>query len=240
MSIGIIGFGRFGQLLVKYLSEDCAVFVSSRTATTDEIAAVGGEAETLAKVCQCEMVIPTVPISSFRGMLEKMKPYLSDNVVIDVCSVKEYPVQVMQEVLPESVGILATHPMFGPDSASDTVQGQKIVLSKIRLDDIFYKRIKTYCIRKGLKVIETTPENHDRQIARSQVLTHFIGRGLSEYGAEEIEIDTEGYKRLLRTLEVVGHDTKQLFFDLNKYNKYAAKMRKSFIQALQEIDQELQ
>ena len=41
-------------------------------------------------------------------------------VIVDVCSVKEYPVQWMRELLPANVSILATHPMFGPDSAADS------------------------------------------------------------------------------------------------------------------------
>lgn len=239
MKIGIIGFGRFGQLMVEYLSADCPVLVSSRSATHVQVGESGAELVSLEQVCQCDVVIPSVPISTFESMIQRIAPLLSDNVVLDVCSVKEYPVEIMLKHLPESIQILATHPMFGPDSAAETIQGQKIVLSKIRVDADIYGRIKQYCMDKGLVVVETTPENHDRQIARSQVLTHFIGRGLSEYGAQNVDIDTEGYKRLLKTLEVVRNDTDQLFADLNRYNKYAAEMRESFIKALQDIDGKL-
>jgi len=232
MEIGIIGFGRFGQLLVQYLSEDFSVSVSSRSANPDEIKSIGGIPASFGEVCQKDMVIPSVPISKFEDVVIKMIPYLSENLVVDVCSVKEYPVSVMQRNLPESVQILATHPMFGPDSASNSIRGQKIVLSKIRIGDTLYGKIKEYLISKELQLIETTPENHDRQIARSQVLTHFIGRGLSQFGAGEIDIDTEGYKRLLKILEVVENDPEQLFRDLNQYNSYAEQMRQTFIDAL--------
>lgn len=222
--------------MVEYMARDCPVFVSSRSATQDQVAESGAELVSLEQVCRCDVVIPSVPISTFESMIQRITPLLSDNLVLDVCSVKEYPVEIMLKHLPESVQILATHPMFGPDSAAETIHGQKIVLSNIRVGAELYNRIKQYCMDKGLVVVETTPENHDRQIARSQVLTHFIGRGLSEYGAEDVEIDTEGYKRLLKTLEVVRNDTDQLFADLNRYNKYAAEMRESFIKALQDID----
>ena len=36
----------------------------------------------------------------------------------------------MQELLPQDVSILATHPIFGPDSAADSLKGRKIALCK--------------------------------------------------------------------------------------------------------------
>jgi len=52
-------------------------------------------------------------------------------------------------------------------------------------------------------VIETSAFEHDRQIAVSLGLTHFIGRALAETEARPQDIDTEGYRRLLKILEVV-------------------------------------
>ncbi|MBS1271988.1 MAG: T-protein [Candidatus Marinimicrobia bacterium] len=239
-TIGIIGFGRFGQLMVEYLSEDFRVKVSSHSKDANTVGKSGGELTSLKEVCQCDAVIPAVPISAFGETMQRIAPMIAGNLVIDVCSVKEYPVEQMRKYLTEETQILATHPMFGPDSAGDTVEGQKIVIHGVRVPDDLYACIKSYLKEKGLQVIEATPEEHDRQIARSQVLTHFIGRGLSIYGAKGIAIDTEGYKRLLHILDVVENDTPQLFTDMNKYNRFAEAARHEFIQALQEIEQELQ
>lgn len=240
MEIGIIGFGRFGELMVRYLSSDLTVYVSSRTADREQIHAAGGIKASLEETCARDIVIPSVPISSFESVILRIREYLDSNLLVDVCSVKEYPAGIMQRHLPDDVQILATHPMFGPDSAADSLEGKKIVFSPIRIGDDLCERIKQYLQKKGLRLIETTPENHDRQIARSQVLTHFIGRALSEFGAGEIEIDTEGYQRLLKILEVTEHDPLQLFKDLNRYNRYAGRMRKEFLSALERIDRELE
>ena len=240
MEIGLIGFGRFGQLSVKYLSRDFPVFVSSRSAPADAIRSVGGEPASLEEVCRKDIVIPTVPISTFEETIKTIAPLLRRNLLVDACSVKEYPVEIMTRFVPEDTQILATHPMFGPDSAGESLAGQKIVLSQVRIQPDRYQQIRSYLQGLGLQVIETTPANHDRQIARSQVLTHFIGRGLSLFGAQAVEIDTEGYKRLLTILEIVGNDTSQLFSDLNKYNKYAPETRQAFIRALTAIDRDLQ
>jgi len=239
-TIGIIGFGRFSRLMIRYLADDFKVTVYDRRHRTDDISLLGGYAGSLADTCACDIVIPSVPISTMKSILEQVGPLLhSANLVMDICSVKTYPVQWMTEILPPDVPFLATHPMFGPDSAADTLTGQKIILSRQRVDSDRYECIRDYLKSKGLVVIETTPEEHDRQMAATLALTHFIGRSLAEYGAEPFEIDTEGYKRLLFTLETVTHDTWELFTDMHRYNPFAKEMRDRFIAAMKRIDDRL-
>lgn len=235
--IGIIGFGRFGKLMTRYLAQDYEVVVYNRKNIEQDIASAGARAASLKDVCQQDIVILPVPISVFKETLSDIAPLLRPgSLVIDVCSVKEYPVQLMQEILPKDVSILATHPMFGPDSASDALKGCKIVLCNVRTDTDSYQKIVKYLDSKELVIIETTPDEHDKQIAVSLALTHFIGRSLSEFGAESLNIDTEGYQRLLHVLGVVEHDTWQLFVDMNIYNPYAKEYRAAFMEAIKKVN----
>lgn len=238
--IGIIGFGRFGKLVAHYLARDLDVYVYNRSDKDAEIAGTGAHPAPLDMVCRQKIVIPCVPISTLKENLKTIAPLLEPGaVVIDVCSVKEYPVQWMLEELPESVSILATHPMFGPDSAADSLQDRKICLCQVRVPDAQYQKIKKYLTSKGLIVIEATAREHDEQIATSLSLTHLIGRTLSECGAKPLDIDTEGYKRLIHILEVVERDTWQLFQDMHRYNPYAKKKRIEFMEVMQEINSRL-
>lgn len=238
--IGILGFGRFGKLMAQYLARDFDVLVYNRSDSADAIIESGAKPVSLEEACRQKMVILSVPISVFQVTLETVAPLLNpDALVIDVSSVKEYPVQLMKDLLPEGVSILATHPMFGPDSAADALQGRKIVLCAERINDSVYQKIKSYLMSMGLVVIEATPEAHDRQIAVSLALTHFIGRSLAEFGAIPQDIDTEGYQRLLHVLGVVENDTWQLFEDMNTYNPYAAESRSEFMAAVERIHQRL-
>jgi len=238
--IGIIGFGRFGKLVAHYLARDLDVYVYNRSDKDAEIAGTGAHPAPLDMVCRQKIVIPCVPISTLKENLKTIAPLLEPGaVVVDVCSVKEYPVQWMLEELPESVSILATHPMFGPDSAADSLQDRKICLCRVRVPDAQYQKIKKYLTSKGLIVIEATPGEHDEQIATSLSLTHLIGRTLSECGAKPLDIDTEGYKRLIHILEVVERDTWQLFQDMHRYNPYAKKKRIEFMEVMQEINSRL-
>lgn len=238
--IGIIGYGRFGRLAARYLSKDADVYVCGRRPIAADSELPNIHPADLETVCSQQIVIPAVPISSLQDMLQQMTPLLrTDALVIDVCSVKTLPARWMEKILPQSVSILATHPMFGPDSADRSLEGMKIALCPVRIDDEPYGKIRSYLTSLGLTVIETTPENHDKQIAVSLSLTHFIGRALAAFGAEPLEIDTEGYKRLLHILGVVEHDTWQLFVDMHRYNPFADETRQSFFKAMEEIDLEL-
>ncbi len=238
--IGIIGFGRFGRLMTGYLAKDYNVKVFNRTDKTDEIARTAAITASLAEVCRQKIVVLSVPISTMRDMLRKIAPLLRpDAMVVDVCSVKVYPVQWMRDLLPTSVSLLGTHPMFGPDSAAESLLDRKIVLCRVRIADKRYNKVKSYLVEKGLNVIETTPESHDRQIAVSLALTHFIGRSLDEFGARELMVDTEGYKRLLHILGVVTHDTWQLFEDMHHYNPYAKEHRRAFMSAMSRLEKRI-
>jgi len=238
--VGIVGFGRFGKLTSKYLSQDVDVFVYDSGNNASEIAATGARAVSLAKACSQDILILSVPISVFKKKLIEIVPFLKKGaVVIDVCSVKVYPVKLMNVILPKHVSILASHPMFGPDSASDSLEGRKIVLCKVRIQKKLYRKIESYLSSKGLLTIEATPEEHDEQIAVSLALTHFIGRSLSAFGAKPKKIDTEGYQRLLHVLEVVENDTWQLFEDMNRYNPFAKKFRAGFMAAAQTVNEKL-
>ncbi|MBI5579630.1 MAG: prephenate dehydrogenase/arogenate dehydrogenase family protein [Deltaproteobacteria bacterium] len=236
-SIGIIGFGRFGRLMARYLSSDCQVLAHDPGVRPEAMASVGAVPAAIEGVCRSDIVILAVPISHLQGLLSAIRPHLQqESLVIDVCSVKEQPVRWMQELLPETVDILGTHPMFGPDSAADSLDGRKVVLCPVRIGDRRFEKVKHYLGAKGLVLIETSAEDHDRQIAVSLALTHTIGRSLAQFGAQPQVIDTEGYKRLLRILEVVENDTWQLFEDMNRYNPYARNARQAFIAAMNAID----
>ncbi len=239
--IGIIGLGRFGRLMARYLSDDFAVRAYDPSVAAAEMRAAGADPGALESVASAAVVILAVPISALQGVLARVVPHLAPGcLLIDVCSVKELPLRWMLRAVPESVELIGTHPMFGPDSAADSLQGRKIVLCPARVAPARLARVRDYLGSKGLQVIETTAEEHDRQIAVSLALTHVIGRALGRMGARPQEIDTEGYKRLLRILEVVEHDTWQLFEDMNRFNPHAAGVRQRFMKALAEIEKKIE
>lgn len=238
--IGVIGLGRFGRLAVSYLVKEHDVCVYTPSERFDEIEALGARPASFTEACIQDTVLLCVPISKFAENVEYAAPFICPGaLVVDVCSVKEYPVACMRKYLPEHAQILATHPMFGPDSAAESLHGSKIVLCPERINTDQYHKIKTCLKDQGLKIIETTPEEHDRETAMSLALPHFIGRAMEEMGLASLEIDTEGFKRLLHVMGVVTHDTWQLFMDMQTYNRFADITRHEFVAALNKVEDKI-
>lgn len=236
MKIGLIGFGRLGKLVSHYLGQDCELLIFDKSQNYEGYNPARSKPSTIDQVCKVPIVILAVPISEISSLCEVISPLLNPGaLVIDVCSVKVKPIQQMCELLPPTVQILGTHPMFGPDSAAKTVFGSKIVLCPQRIESHLLSNIKNYLETHGLKVIEVDPHEHDRQMSSSLLMTHMIGRTLMELDARDLEIDTKGYRRLMKILDVVENDSWQLFKDMNDFNPYAAPMREDFMNALQSV-----
>lgn len=237
MKVGIIGFGRLGKLLTRYLAQDFDVFVYERFSLDEqEMKALGATPASLEEVCKSAIILPMVPIGQFEELLKEISPLVSPGTLVaDVCSVKELPIQWMKKHLPEDIQILGTHPMFGPDSARDTLFGSKLVLTPVRIDDKLLRDITLYLERVGIKVIEASAEKHDKEIAHSLLLSHYIGQALIAFQAKPLEIDTKGFRRLIKILETVENDSFELFVDMNKYNPYAEETMSTFFKCLSDI-----
>ncbi len=242
MKIGIIGFGRFGQLLAKILKNKHQIKVfDSRKQLKTKAKELGVIFANLDNVCQQELIILAVPISAIKNVLEIIKNKVpTASIVMDVCSVKEYPADLMSKLLPKNTQIIASHPMFGPDSAKYGLKGLQMVFWPVRIKQQNYNRVKKIFSALGLKIIQMTPEKHDRESAFALALVHFIGRGLEQMiKIKPQQITTLGFERLLKVCETVTNDTWQLFKDMQTYNKFAKPLRKKFIKLMEMIDKKL-
>lgn len=220
MNIGIVGVGRFGQLLQKHLSTQHTVFTFTEQQPKEQLQ-------------DCELVIYAVPNRLLEQAIEQTKKYIhKDTIVMDVGSVKTFPCATLFRHF--SNNILGTHPLFGPDSANESWQNHKMVFCRLTISDHKYQHVKTIFTDLGVSAIETTPEEHDKAMAKTQALVHFIGRALT--GLTEQAIATPDYENLLAMMQKVTNDTWELFFDMQKLNPYAAAVRRDFIKQLQELE----
>jgi len=216
-SVGIIGLGRFGRVLANILSDDFHVQAVDPNPQSDVF---GVELVDWNTILNEQTIFVAVPIHSFKAVIRQLASDLSQDVtIIDVCSVKVYPVTVMKEHLSSRVGIIATHPLFGPDSIKSQ-EGLKIMMHDVR--DIYnqYIQWKEYFQSKAIQVAEMTPEQHDRTAAKTQGITHFIGRVLRDAGINSTDIDTLGFHDLVQVIDQTCNDSWELFMDLQNYNPY--------------------
>jgi len=240
MTIGIIGFSRFGQLLAKILKPYAEVYVCNRSDKSQEARELGVKFATLEEVCRADWVFVSVAIGATKAMIKAIASLVKKGaLVMDVCSVKVRPAQWLVDYLPPEVEIMATHPMFGPDSAKDGAKGLQWVLCPLRISAARLKEAKDILNKLEVKIIETTPAKHDRATAVSLALVHFIGRGLEEFGFGDQEIKTMGFERLRKVNETVTNDSWQLFLDMQHYNPYTKEIRKKFILALKRVNKKI-
>jgi len=217
--IGIIGFGRFGKILAEMLSAENEIFIHDPNEHRGDYQSLS-----LLEIIKCDILFISVPIREFENVVKSLQKFnLQNTTIIDVCSVKLYPVQVMEKYLPENVGIIATHPMFGPDSYSPFKE-LKMVMHPVR--DIYnqFDKLKHTFEKQCISIVEMTPDAHDKDAARSQGITHFIGRVLSESGVSSTKINTLGFNELLGVIEQTCNDSWDLFKDLQNYNPYTVEM----------------
>ncbi len=238
MEIGIYGLGRFGSFFSSLLSGYSTVKAFSRNPEHKTPAGVKRVREE--ELFPLPVMILCVAISSLREVLERIAPRLKPGIlVMDTCSVKALPVVWMREILPGPVDILATHPMFGPDSAADGVSGLPLILSPVRIGRERLEEWRTFFSSLGLNVYLMDPDDHDREAALTQGLTHYVGRVLAELKLKDSKIASVGYRKLLEIIEQTCNDSRQLFFDLQKYNPYTQEMRESLSRSLKLIDEQL-
>ncbi len=232
--IGIIGFGRFGRVLGQILSDDFTVLARDPNVSESQY---GAQLVDLKTVLQCETIFVSVPIRLFKGVIQKIAEKLNGNAtIIDVCSVKVYPTEVMKEILPEKIDIIATHPLFGPDSIKRPDR-LKMMIYSVRNQYGEYDFWKNYFSEKSIKILEMSPEEHDRLAAHSQGITHFIGRAMKQGKFESTQIDTAGFEDLLEVVNQTCYDSWELFQDLQNFNPYTAEMISSLERAIKEIRQ---
>jgi prephenate dehydrogenase len=191
-------------------------------------AAIGVTVGTLEAVAACDVVMLAVPVQAMAATVAAIAPFVRpDALVIDVASVKMLPARWMLEALPESVDIVATHPLFGPQSARDGLAGQPLVVCPVRGEA--HHKVAEFGRSLGLAVSITSAEEHDREMAYVQALTHLIGRTLVNIRIPDEELKTNSYQHLLELCGLIRDDTEELFFAIQNLNPYAEEITRQFI-----------
>lgn len=234
--IGIIGFGQFGRFMAQHLAPFFDVAVCDNAELQAEAEKSGVKWRDFETVAAKEIVIFAVPLGAFERVLSRAVPFLrNDAICFDVCSVKTLPLEMMRRILPETVEIIGTHPLFGPQSGREGIAGMRIALCPVRTNRA--EEIKRFLAEKlNLRVFQKTPEAHDEEMAHVQALTHFVARALDELHVSDSELATVSYEELMRAARLVSEDSWALFQTIQQGNPFAPKKRRDFIEKLIELD----
>ncbi len=238
--VSVYGYGRFGRLWADILANDFKVKVYSRRGLKDHEVSNGVEIATKESLFDCDVIFFCVAISSFEQVLIDSSAYLKpDTLFVDTCSVKMMPVEWMLKHLPKNSEIIGTHPMFGPDSYNKN-NDLHMVMCDVRTREKNFDFWKNYFMDKRMMVEDMSPLQHDKMVAYSQGITHYIGRVLADLNLQSVSINTLGYEKLLEIIEQTCNDSWQLFLDLQKFNPYTKEMRRNLQHSLDKIHEALE
>ncbi len=233
MRVGVYGLGRFGTLWAGMLARKFDVVAFNRSPREAPSGVVTVEEKALA---ESDVIFLCVAIRAIEPVCERLAGMLSPGTVVaDTCSVKLYPLECMHRALPDGVPVMGTHPMFGPDSVDDPEHMLPIVLAPGRESEQIVEEWARYFGEMGLSVRRMSADEHDREAARTQGITHLIGRILDTIDLPESAIATKGYRRLRELVEQTCNDPYELFVDLWRLNPHAPDARRAFEEAVERV-----
>jgi prephenate dehydrogenase len=236
-TVGIIGFGSFGQLIARHLNDYYSVRVHDVVDRSLFASAIGVRWSSLPQVAATDVVVLAVPLSCMADVLSSIRRWIQpDALVVDVCSVKEEPLRLIRQHLPKA-NVVGMHPLFGPQSAKDGLCGHSIILCPEHCDHIRLQQIRHFLSRQlRLRVIDMSADAHDQHMAKVQALTHFISRALSTIGIDDSPVSTVAFEHLRQAVRLLSDDSWELFETIQSGNPYSHAVRRQFIEALTQID----
>ncbi len=219
MKIGIIGGkGRMGSWFTKFFEKQgLKVLIGDKE---------GPPAEELAQ--KVDVLILSVPISELEGLTKRVGPFLKkENLLMDFASIKSLPLKWMLDSTEAEV--IGAHPLFGPKAELYEKLSICLCLGRARK---WLSPIKEIFERGGLKVIITSPDEHDRNMALIQALHHLsnltLALLLKKWEASQ-ELLTPGFKKRLSTLLPILEEDPDLYWSMMNKNPFFEEAKRAFL-----------
>jgi len=223
MKVAIIGAGKMGRWFIKFfLEEGDHVIVSSRS--KEKLLRIRDEfgvkiADNVNAIKNADRVLICVPIENFEDVVKEIHSHIQPNqVVMDICSIKEIPVKIMHKYIKTGT-TLGTHPVFGPGVKN--IKNENFILTPIsNKENVFAEKFKGWLEEKGANVFIMSPRKHDELMSEVLGLPHFLGLvvcdTLLEYGnfLEIKKVAGASYKMLLTLAEAVASEETKTYTNL--------------------------
>ncbi|HUU86975.1 MAG TPA: prephenate dehydrogenase/arogenate dehydrogenase family protein [Candidatus Glassbacteria bacterium] len=243
MRVAIIGAGKMGVWFAQFFrGEGYSVVIASRN--KKKLARIGKEldfeiASFEQAIKKADKILICVSLDAFEKVAKTISPEIKKGqIIIDICSIKEYPVDVMHKYFGKNL-TLGMHPVFGPGSTS--LKNKTIILTPTNSKETkFAESFKKWLEQKDVHVFIMAPKKHDRLMSVVLGFPHFIG-----LVACDVLLDQKNYSetknvagttfRMLFTLaEVAALETPELFNSLQSNLPEIAELENMFIEKASE------
>ncbi len=244
MKTAILGAGKMGIWFAKFcIDKGDIVIVADRKKDklelvkkelNIEVTSDFGEA-----VRNADRVMICVSISAFEETVKKIASNVRQGQpIMDICSIKEYPVKVMHEYLTAGL-TLGTHPLFGPGSKG--VKHKTYILTPTNSKEREYAEgFKKWLEKEEAHVFIMSPQKHDELMTVVLGLPHFLGLVACETLIEQPDfLETKKvagttYRMLFTLAEASAMETPDLYANLQTKLPHLKKIEEEFVAKAQE------
>jgi prephenate dehydrogenase len=244
MKTAVLGAGKMGVWFAKFCKEKGdSVILSDRKAgkllKLKKELGVETTADFSEAVKAADRIMICVSISSFEEVVKKIGPHILDGqAVMDICSIKEYPVKVMHEHIRHGL-VLGTHPVFGAGSTG--VKHKAYVLTPTNAAEQKYADgFRKWLEKEEAHVFVMTPQKHDQLMSIVLGLPHFLGLAACETLLEQEDfretkqVAGTTYRMLFTLAEATALETPDLYANLQMKLPEMGKIEELYIVKAQE------
>jgi prephenate dehydrogenase len=223
MKTAILGAGKMGVWFAKFCKEKGdSIILADRN--KEKLAKLGKElavetADFLNAVKAADRIMICVSISSFEEVVKKIGTSIREGqVVLDICSIKEFPVKIMHENIKHGL-VLGTHPVFGPGSSG--VKHKTYILTPTNAkEEKLAEEFKKWLEQEEAHVFVMSPKRHDEMMSIVLGLPHFLGLVACETLLEQKDFSETKkvagttYRMLFTLAEATALETPDLYASL--------------------------
>jgi prephenate dehydrogenase len=244
MRIAIIGAGKMGVWFAKFFhSKGYSVVLADRKkekiANLKKELQVNTTTDFKEAVTDADQVLICVSINAFEEVVKTISPAIhEEQVVMDICSIKETPVKVMHKYIKGAL-VLGTHPVFGPGSKG--VKHKAYILTPTNDTEAeFADSFKKWLEKEEAHVFIMNPKKHDQLMSVVLGLPHFLGLVACETLLEQKDfpetkqVAGTTYRMLFTLAEATALETPDLYANLQMNLPEMGKIEDLYIAKAQE------
>jgi len=220
MRILIYGYGRLGKILKQSLESLADVKVYSRSYR--EVNEKDFE--------RFDFIFLTIPENAYPEVIEKIKNYAKDSIVVDCASTKEFSIPFLKKA---GVKFISIHPLFGHNIYPEFSQ---IVILKDGLwnsDEV--KPLYELLEKASFDLVYLSVAEHKELVTQLQTISHFVLLAFYNY-FKDSKINTALSLGLRRLAERVFEQNWEVIYTIQSRGK---EYRKRFLQYLLELDSKI-
>jgi prephenate dehydrogenase len=226
-----------------FANEGFSVIVSSRTQSKAEAlsAEFGVEVapSNIDALEGADWILLCVSLDGLDPVLREIGSHVRpDQVIMDIGSIKEIPVNLMHTHVKHAV-TLGTHPVFGPGAKS--LVGQNFVLTPESEDEkLFAGEFKGWLEERGAAVSVMSPKKHDMLMSLVLGFPHFVGLVAGDTLADNADfvgakaVGGATYKLLLTLAEAVSSEEPVFYSNLHMSLPEMQKIESLFLSKVEE------